>query len=347
MNTITKVYKSKFKEVLSPYGFRTFRNSFYRIVNDVVQVIRLDKSADSCTIEFNIWPLSEGIVDLSSWRGYNISELRSGKVRGRHWQFEKFSQYAKNRQGIYETLVADDGDIEDIVDDMLLVITSCVVPIFEKAIDCNSALEEIKKHDIYVYGEKIAAVYDSRRHWWYIKIGNYEKAMQGLTSIIEQHQSALDTNLKKFDRLVQIEVRREYIDYYTLQYELAKSNDPVQTRLDMLSNENLPQRFREHLLSEGWEIAFSVGNPSIAKRQIRDFERALKELMDENSSYSKELIDTWRKCKERADESIEQYSNLVKLLSIPDRAYFHKIISQNELQSQEYFASPSKNKAKI
>ena len=79
MATIAKVYKSKFGEVLKPCGFKLYRNTFYRVVNDVMQTVMLIKTRTSCTIQFSIKPLVWEINDLYC-EGYDVSDLRDSEI---------------------------------------------------------------------------------------------------------------------------------------------------------------------------------------------------------------------------------------------------------------------------
>ena len=62
MDYLTKKYKEKCKEIFSELGFKIYRNTFYRVVNDVYQSFSLHKSVSGgdCTVEFIVAPLCVG-----------------------------------------------------------------------------------------------------------------------------------------------------------------------------------------------------------------------------------------------------------------------------------------------
>lgn len=306
-----------------------------------MQAVRLINVSESCSVEFIICPLFEVVNDLSHWRGYNISEWRSGKMKKWQWYFTPFSQSSKNSEGIFETVVINDGSIEDIVDDMLSIFLLHVMPIFEKAIDFESMFIEVKKLELLLYGEETSSVFDNRRYWWYIKKGDYKKAIQCLQFVITEAQPI---SKEKFTKLGWIKTSEKQLCQYKLKLELVKSKNHEHTRLDIISRENIDADFRKQLVS-GDIIIKDYETPTYIRRMIRDLEKHLKLAEDENSRWSKELkeIEAMHiSGEEIQQEKISQMQRVIELLSIPDTDYFLQVIANNETKSHDYLNSPSK-----
>jgi len=345
MSSITKIYKLKFKEALNPYGFRASGSTFYRVINDVVQALRLEKYGQSCTIEFGMWPVADGAVDFSYWRGRNLAEWRKGKLKRWYWQFIPSTIIHTNRDGELETIVFNDGNFEDIVDDMLSVFLLNIMPVFEKATNFKLAFDEVKKLDLFMYGEKSAEIFDNRRYWWYIILGDYERAIRGIEFVIQEIQS--NSDIKNFTRLNQIADAEKRLHHYKLKHELA-SKDYEQTKLDILARDDVDAEFKEQLVTDD-ELIKPYETLTYIRRQIRNSEKELKQVEDVNSSSSKELeeIEVIHVEKEKKlQEKVDQMRKEIELLSIPDVEYFTRIIAKDEAEARECLSNPSKYKQK-
>ena len=342
MNLITKIYKLRFKRTLIPHGFKVFGSSFYKVINDVVQTITLVERQPTYTVSFSIMPLFWGINSISN-EGYLINQLRKGKMK-RQWEFHSSSPLQYNDDEEYLPIVSESQYVEQMVNCMLSIIISDVVPFFERAIDCKTALDEIRKFETYLYGNEYAEKNEASNYLWHIKLGNYDKALKAIRGIMKHQQASGET--EQLDRHYWIKSTEQLIARYKLQYELATSDDVQQSRLDMLLREDITNNFREHLLSDGWEMIFSIKNPSVAKKQIKELENDLALLMDENSPRSKELMELEISKKKARAGIDEQYSKLIELLTIPDTEYFHKHIKEQEAKSLEYLNSIGKRKTK-
>ena len=87
MSAITKIYKAKFKEALLPLGFKLYRKTFYRVVNDVVQMLMFNNWDSDYTVEYAVRPLSLGLQSLEVG-GLGIHEFRKGYFpnESKHWE---------------------------------------------------------------------------------------------------------------------------------------------------------------------------------------------------------------------------------------------------------------------
>lgn len=196
---IEKVYKEKFKELLTPMGFKISRKTFFKVVNDVVQTICLVKNRYDCSIGFDILPLSIGLTHLDI-DGYSISMYREGVLKGWDWKFEPSEMYTNGKH-----IVFNDGSIEDIVDSMLSIVKAKVIPIFSRAIDCKSALTELEKHEREVYGEIQFTKVSQCTYLTYIKLKEYKNAYEFLARQITSEEEVIAHNVmyrKKFAEII-------------------------------------------------------------------------------------------------------------------------------------------------
>ena len=339
MNTVTNVFKIKFKKVLFHSGFKLHRNTFYRAVNDIVQTVMLIEKRPIYSVGFSVMPLFWGFSDLSN-EGYSIHELRSGKMK-RHWEYHPSSPFQYNDDEEYVLINSEDKYIEEMIDNMLNIVITHVIPFFERAYDCKSALEMIKEYETSIYGHDIAVKNEAAQYWWHIKLGLYERALEHLQVVKRNRQLHNEDNM--FDRANRIDETKMLIDYFKLQYELATSIDVHQTRKDMLSRDSINESFKRNLQSDSWQTICSVGNPMIAKKQIRAAERELMKLLDENSPRSKELSELKIAKEKKLRDASEYFSELIELLSIPDTAYFRMHIKAKEEKSRAFLENLSKN----
>jgi len=334
------LFKSRFKEVLDPYGFRTSQGTFYRVTSDVVQAVRLQKTKYDCTVEFGIWPLFDVIDDLSNWRGYEISKLRDGQMKGWDWQFTPFTEHSADENQVMKTIVVNDGSVEDIVKDMLSVFIKHVLPLFEKATEFRAASKIVREHEYSVYGKELSEISDKRRYWWYILVGDYEKAIQGIKAVISELQPS---NSSRFTKASMIETSKKELSIFKLKYELVRSSNYEKTKADMLSREGVDAEFIECLLSNE-RVLRDYETTSYIRHQIRDLEKHLKQAENHESPWSKELdeIEALHIAKEKnLLEKVMQLQKEMNLLYARDIEYFQRIIEKNEAKSREYFNNPS------
>ena len=137
MSYLINQYKQQFSAVLKPLGFKLYKKTFYRIIDGLLQTVMLKKTTDSCTAEFNIVSLAQGIRDLYC-EGYSISHFREERQKGGDWWFDHSTSvwYDPN-------IVGRRGDISDMVKDMCAIIVTYVNPLFERCIDAKTAYDEL------------------------------------------------------------------------------------------------------------------------------------------------------------------------------------------------------------
>ena len=190
---IEKTYKERFKELLKPIGFKISRKTFFRLINDVIQTIMLVKTRYNCTIGFDITPLSLGITHLDI-DGNSISVFREKPFQRWDWKFEPAEIYSSEGHIIF-----NDGSEEDIVNCMLSIVKTKVLPIFDRAIDSKSALYELEKHEMGIYGQVLPSSSRST-YLTYLKLGDYKKAHEFLSRQIAITEKSIAANIKSRER---------------------------------------------------------------------------------------------------------------------------------------------------
>jgi hypothetical protein len=337
MIAIKRIYKLKFKEYLKEFNFRSYRNTFFRISNDVLQTIMLRPTPYSCSVDFNILPLAIGIEDLYC-DGYSISMLREGNMKGHDWVFEPTSLYQQNNERVYETLAFDDGSEKDIAENMLSIVAAYVINIFANGIDCKSALAELKKYEISIYGKKLFIANSYSAFLMNIKIGNFDEAISYLKARIEERRT------NPYNRFDIIEKKRKALNIAKLKNELVISNDYKQTINDILSRVEVDEEFKQSLLSWG-EIFANAKFTEFAislRERIPMLEKEIEQLIDVKSKLSADLAVKEWKYANKVSVEINNFSEQIKLLSKPDVTYFQKLMAENEAKSLEYLKHPSR-----
>jgi len=229
MNPMTKIYKSKFKEALNPYGFKLYRKTFYRSVNDVVQMMMLKSRSGEYTIEFEVHPLCLWGGDLHcDGSGEGIHLFRGdGPISLDYWY--DICTFTGRK--------LSDEEIEKVVDEMLSVVLENVMPIFERRKVWESWLKETTIWEQAAYGS-----------WINIKTGNYEKAISFLQGRLEKLQKSfpkVDPNdpyqLEK--RANMGIIKKENIDEIRKRYIAAEKRTQesiidLTKRIEMLTSSN-------------------------------------------------------------------------------------------------------------
>lgn len=172
MDYFIKTYKTRCKEEFGRYGFKSFRNNHYRVINDIYQSFTLHRSVSGshCNVIFGIIPLSvEYDLDKTSVHPWRVSDFEDG----RPW-------FTYDR--------TSNASIEKCIDDMIICVNRYLIPIFEKATDCEAAYFSMIEHDNVFEGnayEKFCIC---------LKIENYGNAQKYLQEVIKQHKDAFARN---------------------------------------------------------------------------------------------------------------------------------------------------------
>lgn len=172
MDYFLKEYKQKCKQEFGQYGFKAYRNNHYRVVNDVFQSFSLHRSVSGldATVEFGIVPLGVDYdLDKSFVNPYHLK------------QFE-------NRGGWFEYNRNSSASISACINEMIGYIKTYLMPLFEQAIDCQSAYEVMCKNNNIFTGNSI------EKFCMCLKFGDYARAKFYIEEVISQYKYAYARN---------------------------------------------------------------------------------------------------------------------------------------------------------
>lgn len=136
MISVARQYKKALQPVFAEYGFQSYKNAFYRVINDVVQIFCLHRYRDGmCVFFFDIEPVSLGRSELDIDVGLcHIETLRDAPFEGRPW---------------YSAELIDTNFSE-----VVQLTQKYVLPFFEKGIDAGSAYQVICDYEQQIYGRE-------------------------------------------------------------------------------------------------------------------------------------------------------------------------------------------------
>ncbi len=172
MDHFIRFYKKRCKEEFSKYGFKSFRNNHYRVVNDVFQSFTLHRSVSGsdCNVVFGIVPLSvEYELDKTFVNPFRVTDFEDHKP---WFNYDRTSHTS----------------IEKCINDMILCVNKYLMPVFDSSINCESAYSTIIEYDNVFRGNSY------ERFCMCLKFGDYENAKKHLQEVIEQHENAFRRN---------------------------------------------------------------------------------------------------------------------------------------------------------
>ena len=203
MDYFTKKYLQCCRDELSVYGFKhgisRGIHAFARVVNDVKQIFVLDKiyGGRVYRVEFSVVPLCARIEKGDIWEGMNHHELR---------RFEPVAQRFKSWDG-WDCDPKSKENAEACVKEAMRFIREHLVPYFERADSCKTALkevielellfDEVRKESLKLQGyEKIAEgknvidMLDNTKYYMALKNGDYAFALKSRKGLEQQHVSS-------------------------------------------------------------------------------------------------------------------------------------------------------------
>ena len=187
MDYFLKEYKKKCIEEFGGYGFKTYRNYHYRLVNDVFQSFSLHRShyGTDATVEFCVLPLSQE---------YNIDKTTCGTMHLK--RFENSAEW-------FPYITSDEESVNICIGQMLSYMTKYLMPFFEKAKSCIEAYEMLKLFD----ADKEVAFNEYPKMIMALKNEQYLYAKQHIINIIKQIEYAFERNKEAFGE----NITQEYI----------------------------------------------------------------------------------------------------------------------------------------
>ena len=283
MSNLINLYKQKFGEALEPLGFKHYRNTFYRVFSEVIQMLMIDKHSDHCTIEFNIRPLAWSLKDLYC-DGYQLFDFHGGRMRRCVWWFENLGNlstvwYDPDPLTRTEFLC---GSMADLVEDMLSVVAAHVLPAFERGTNARTAYEELVNIEKAMHGDDYGPIIESLPlALLCIHAGDYNKAHQHMELFIKRYDRAYAAKAAERETEQWNEYRQRSFEEFMSKYQEYKE---LLHRLSIPDTEYLND-YVAKMTEESLECIRKPRYPGPRKRAPRDGMRQ-ETLSDHNASVS-------------------------------------------------------------
>jgi hypothetical protein len=194
MDYLIKNYIEACKPEVLPFGFKRRKNAFVRVINDVLQNVSIEtiSSGWACRVDFSIIPLCLRIEkEYISWEAYphylKEFELISGTPSD-SWEYDKHSE----------------ASMDACLREIMRYLTSYLLPFFERATSCETALPEVIRfektlNDKWLASRKSSGIedhadpdaglnlLDSTKYFMALKNGDYDFALRSRQALLQQH----------------------------------------------------------------------------------------------------------------------------------------------------------------
>ena len=339
MRKAKHIYNKMFGELLFLHGFKRHQSTFYKVVDDTLQTVMLKATSHDCTVDFNIIPLALGITDLYC-EGYDISMLRRDNMKGRSWKLESYSITDLGLRGSSEARLFDDGNVMDILHEMREIVEQHIIPIFQRSTDSKSALSELQKYELSVYGKKLFTSCSTGAFLTNVKYGNYDDAIAYLNHCIAQRTD------NPYDKGRVLSQKRKSLIIAKLKYDLVTCDNYQDLKSEILAKDDIDEEIKNQVLAN--ETFYLMARRSnFAKRikqSIAELEREIAELKNEDSRNSLDIRERSANFVKEAETEIADFRRKIELLSEGKVDEFELEIREKEAISNAFLNSICKTK---
>ena len=170
------------------YGFTRYSNgdtvfldSYYRQINDVIQILCFMKKKQRFSFAFEIYPLSLGIYHLDE-EEYDLTVKRD---KWSDWMLKNRRDECWPRKSAHGQWWLKDELIATDFEEPIRLIKEYVIPIFENGRNAKSAYEQLTAHERTVYTRVPGGVIMHNRSFVLhcLQAGNYENAEKHMAAI--------------------------------------------------------------------------------------------------------------------------------------------------------------------
>jgi hypothetical protein len=196
MDDFLKQYRIKCEAKVLQYGFKRKKNVFARLVNDVLQSFYVEKLSISpyeraCRVGFSVLPICqkleiEPILGVYYLRKFEISHC----VESDRWRYKSIPE-----------------NIGVCVDEILMYINKYLLPFFERANSCKTALPEVIELEKLFNANRLESLKlsniadnaepnaelnlsDNAKYFMALKSGNYDFALKSRKALLKQSIAA-------------------------------------------------------------------------------------------------------------------------------------------------------------
>jgi len=274
MDYLTKDFFSRCKAEFSKYGFKRKSKVFVRVINDVVQTLSIEalRSYSECRVGFAIIPLC-----LRIEKNYIL--------------MGSYSRYLRRFEGTYGTSPSDswkydsksEKSCEVCVDEIMRFLKQYLIPLYERANCCDTALSEIFAVDkLFSYNGNREPNLNSQK-------------MEGFAehvALINYLDSPMYyMALKNNDYSLALKCRQAMLSQNLDSYNSFLANKPIFDGLvesGKLTEEDR-KRWRESLVQR--EESIEVLKEEVSHLEAKDVEY-FQRLIKENEAYSKKVLES-------------------------------------------------------
>ena len=200
MNYLFKNYYESCKATFSQYGFKKKNGAFARVVNDIMQNFAIEKlkSGRACRVEFAIIPLCLRIEKEYISGGVYSHYLKKFEIVS--WTLFDSWEYDKNSE----------ASMDACLEEIMRYLTSYLLPFFERANSCETALPELIKLErlfndnrmeiLRISGIEDRAdpgteflISDCVKYYMALKNGDYGLALKSRQALLQQNLDAYNS----------------------------------------------------------------------------------------------------------------------------------------------------------
>lgn len=216
MDYLIKNYIEACKPEVLPLGFKRRKNAFVRVINDVLQNFTIEKisSGWACRVDFSIIPLCLRIE----------KEYISGGVYPHY--LKKFELISGTPSDSWEYDKHSEASMDACLREIMRYVTSYLLPFFEHATNCQTALPEVIRlektlNDKWLASRKSSGIedhagpnagldlLDSTKYFMALKNGDYDFALKSRQALLQQHMNSYNSMSERGYLTEEDRVRRE------------------------------------------------------------------------------------------------------------------------------------------
>ncbi len=200
MDYLIKNYIEACKPEVLPFGFRRRKNAFVRVINDVLQDFAIEKISSGWAgrVDFAVLPLCSRIEKRDILGGANSHYLKAFEpISGTpsdSWEYDRNSEASM------------DACLKEIV----RYLTSYLLPYFEHATSCKTALPELIKLERTLHANLVADrkssgfeyhadpdaelnLSDNTKYFLALKNGDYDLALRSRQALLQQNMNSYNS----------------------------------------------------------------------------------------------------------------------------------------------------------
>lgn len=261
--TIDTIFSRTIRPYAKEMGFKKAKQTYYRVVGDMLQTFRLKKLGYGCSVEFGLAPLCCGIINSIDIAVYDLDRFHI-PISAHDYDFGSY--YRVNEQGEY---YKNDETLQYVSDQLCQLMKEHVFPVFEKANHSSVAFDVIvnmlaKAEECRLETLRIRNSSDHSQH----SFEEYLETEQALCSIALKNYN-YDFATKYFRFIIKnntdwLEIAKDYSWYESRVPEVKERIKRNQIIIDQLENNDreaidkmlygIEEKSKSLIASYGWKF---------------------------------------------------------------------------------------------